>query len=160
MAVRIREATDDDSAAVIRLIEEVFSEYPGCVLDVDREEPHLRRVAGAFREWGGNFWVAEEAGRIVACCGYRPARSGDAIELKHLYVGAAARRRGLGNRLSEMVEHEAAARRAPAVELWTDTRFTDAHRLYEARGYEKTGETRDLNDLSASVEYYFRKPLD
>lgn len=155
----VRDARDADSAAVIALIAEVFSEYPGCILDVDREEPHLRRVATAFREWGGGFWVAEDGGRVVACCGYRPARQGAGLELKHLYVGPAARRRGLGNRFSEMVEREAQRRGAGFVELWSDTRFEDAHRLYESRGYARGRQTRDLNDLSHSVEHHFRKDL-
>ena len=40
--VRLRAVVDGDSAGLIRLIAAVFAEYPGCVLDVDREEPELR----------------------------------------------------------------------------------------------------------------------
>ena len=52
----LRPATDDDSAGVIALIARVFAEYPGCVLDVDREEPELRAPASSF----DRFWVVEE----------------------------------------------------------------------------------------------------
>lgn len=155
----IRDATDADSEAVIRVIEAVFTEYPGCVLDVDGEEPHLRRVASAFAAWGGRFWVAEEAGRVVACCGYRAVSAGDGAELKHLYVQMAAREAGLGNTLTEMVEREVVAAGAHFIELWTDTRFAAAHRLYERRGYVRGAETRELNDVSRSVELYFLKQL-
>ncbi len=155
----IREATDADSDAVIQLIEEVFSEYPGCVLDVDAEEPHLRGVATAFAAWRGRIWVVEAEGRVIACCGYRAARDPSGLELKHLYVTAAARGRGLGNTLTEMVEHEAARSDAAFVELWTDTRFTEAHRLYARRGYERGPHTRQLHDLSQSEEFYFCKRM-
>jgi putative acetyltransferase len=45
------------------------------------------------------------------------------------------------------------------VELWSDTRFEDAHRLYEGRGYRRGDELRELHDLSGSVEYYYRRSL-
>ena len=69
------------------------------------------------------------------------------------------RRAGLGSRLCELVETHARHRRVRFVELWTDTRFTDAHRLYERRGYVRGPETRALHDLSNSIEYYYHKPL-
>lgn len=155
----IRDATDDDSEAVIHLIDEVFGEYPGCVLDVDGEEPHLRTLASAFASWEGRVWVVEDQGRVVACCGYRAAPDTGGVELKHLYVAAGARGRGLGNTLTEMVEREAAGSGATFVELWTDTRFADAHRLYTKRGYARGPRTRQLNDLSRSEEFYFRKQI-
>jgi putative acetyltransferase len=51
------------------------------------------------------------------------------------------------------------SRRASAIELWSDTRFLDAHRLYEKRGYVRGPKTRELHDKSKSVEYYYRKAL-
>jgi putative acetyltransferase len=58
------------------------------------------------------------------------------------------------------VEVEARSRGVQAVELWSDTRFADAHRLYERRGYTRGPETRTLHDKSNSVEYYYRKYLN
>jgi putative acetyltransferase len=58
-----------------------------------------------------------------------------------------------------MAEREAAAAGAHFIELWTDTRFADAHRLYERRDYIRGAETRELNDVSRSVEFYFRKQI-
>jgi hypothetical protein len=43
--------------------------------------------------------------------------------------------------------------------LWTDTRFTGAHRFYERKGYVADGRTRDLYDLSNSVEFFLQKTL-
>jgi putative acetyltransferase len=153
---RIRSARDSDSEQLIRLIGDVYAEYSGCVLDVDAELPHLRAPASAFVAWGGRLWVAGGADRIEGCGGLSVHRG--VAELKHLYVERAARGRGLGNRLCELVEDEARRRGHDRIVLWSDTRFLDAHRLYERRGYAR-GPTRELNDLSASVEYHYQKSL-
>ena len=155
--VVIREGLDSDSEELIALIASIFAEYPGCVLDVDGEAPHLRRPASAFAGWGGGLWVAELNGRMVGCVGF--ADRGDAVELKHLYVATAARRRGLGGRLTRLVEEWARALGRTRLELWTDTRFIDAHRLYERLGYERGPETRALLDLSRTIEYFYSKRL-
>ena len=155
----IRDARDDDSWDLIGLIAACWAEYPGCILDVHGEEPWLLAPATAYREQGGHLWVAELDGRIVASVALRPAAEPDGIALKSLYVARAARRRGLGDRLTALVEDEARRRGATFVELWTDTRFADAHRLYERRGYVRGPDTRELHDLSKSVEYYYRKEL-
>jgi predicted GNAT family N-acyltransferase len=148
---------DGDSAALIELIGTCWAAYPGCVLDVDGEEPWLRAPATAYREWGGLMWVATLDGQVVACVGLKPRA--DAVELKSLYVAPAARRRGLGERLSRLVEVEATRRDVTRVVLWSDTRFTDAHRLYERLGYRRLSDVRELHDLSSSVEYSYQKDL-
>lgn len=156
----LRPVTDGDSAALIALIEACWTQYPGCVLDVDGEEPWLRAPASAYRVKGGSFWVVPAAGSaLAACVGAVPGAAGQALELKSLYVAAHARRRGLGARLVGWVETHARALGAPAVELWSDTRFTDAHRLYERLGYTRGRATRDLHDLSATTESVFGKDL-
>ncbi|MBI4514455.1 MAG: GNAT family N-acetyltransferase [Deltaproteobacteria bacterium] len=157
--VQIRDGRDQDGPALIALIGAVFSEYPGCVLDVDGEVPELRAIATAFRRAGGWVWVAEQAGTIVGCVGFTQAAQPGGLELRKLYVARAARRQGLGARLCELVEAAARGRGAAFIDLWTDTRFADAHRLYERLGYRR-GPTRELHDLSATIEYYYRKDLE
>jgi GNAT superfamily N-acetyltransferase len=88
----------------------------------------------------------------------KPGRD-DVVELKSLYVSAKARRQGLGELLTGLVEEEAVRRGARAVELWSDTRFADAHRLYARLGYRRLPHTRELHDLSDTTEYSFRKEL-
>ncbi|MCC6526439.1 MAG: GNAT family N-acetyltransferase [Polyangiaceae bacterium] len=159
----LRPARDADGAGVIALLGAVFAEYPGCVLDVDGEMPELRAIATWFARAGGRFYVVERAGGdgrapIVACVGHTPSGP-DGLELRKLYVARSARRGGLGGGLCELVESIGRAAGARFVELWSDTRFLDAHRLYERRGYRRGLRTRELHDLSASVEYHFRKEL-
>ncbi len=156
----VRPARDDDEQPLIQLISDVFAEYPGCVMDVDGEIPELRRIASYFEEHDGQFWVAESEGRVVGCIGHSPAAESSGIELKKLYVDASARVGGVGSKLLAKVEDAARSRKAKFIDLWSDTRFHAAHHFYAKRGYEKTGETRDLFDKSDTVEFYFKKTLD
>lgn len=157
-ALLIRDGNDTDSWDLIGLIAACWAEYPGCVLDVHGEEPWLLTPATTLAAQGGRLWVAESERRVVACVALRPARGGG-VELKSLYVARSVRRAGLGSRLVALVEAEAARRGASAIELWSDTRFTNAHALYQRLGYERDPHTRDLHDRSRSVEYGYRKSL-
>jgi len=40
--------------------------------------------------------------------------------------------------------------------LWSDTRFTNAHRLYEKLGFKPLGK-RELKDINKSVELGFKR---
>ncbi len=149
----LRPVADEDSAALIALIEGCWSDYPGCVMDVDGEEPWLRAPGSAYAAKRGRFWVVELDGALVACVGLV------ADELKTLYVSRGARRRGLGTRLVALVEDAARAEGAAGLVLWSDTRFTDAHRLYERLGYARAPGARERHDRSGTVEYRYAKPL-
>jgi putative acetyltransferase len=154
----IRSAHDFDSAGLIALIDTVFGEYPDCILDVDADMPELRNPSTSAHTANGRWWVAELDGAIVGSVAVSPAPA-HAVELKRLYVAAAARRRGLGQHLVRLVESEASHRNARRVFLWTDTRFADAHRLYERLGYARSPGTRPLHDVSNSIEYHYAKEL-
>lgn len=149
---RIRPARDADADAVIALIARVYGEYPGCILDVEREEPGLKAPASSF----DRFWVVEEGGAVGGCVG---CGLGETAELRKLYLDARLRGRGLGRDLIGLVEETARAHGAERIELWSDTRFKTAHAVYERCGYRKTGRTRDLHDLSNSTEFHFEKEL-
>jgi len=153
----IREARDSDADGLIALIGACWAEYDGCFLDVDGEVPELRAIARYVSERGGRFWVAEQDGRIVASAGYLPSPLG--VEICKLYVDRSQRRRGLGGTLVGMVEAAAVETGAGEVELWSDTRFLDAHRLYERCGYVRQTQTRSLADISNTVEYHYAKRL-
>ena len=149
----LRPARDDDADGVIALIARVFTEYPGCVLDVDKEEPELRAPASLY----DRFWVLEDAGEIVGCsaCAIAPP----VVELKKIYLDARMRGQGWGRRLIELVEQEAQAHGASRLEAWSDTRFVTAHAVYRKLGYAQGPKTRFLHDLSETEEYSFSKAV-
>ena len=154
---RIRAARDGDAAGLISLIEAVFLEYAGCVLDVGGEEPELLTIETCYRAGNGQFWGAEREGCIVGSAGVRPGSDARTLELKKLYVSRRLRRQGLGSRLMQLAEAELVERGRERMELWSDTRFEDAHRLYAGRGYRRSPATRALHDRSRSIEAYFHR---
>ena len=163
-ALTTRPAHDSDRDALIELIGSAYAEYPGCVLDVEREEPDLLVIASAYARYQGEFWVTIDAvaGALVASAGYLPSPAPEYrgwLQLRKLYVARAWRRRGLASALLRGVEAAAHERGAPGIELWSDTRFLDAHRFYARHGFERGALTRELFDLSQSVEYHFEKRL-
>lgn len=156
MSVKLRAARDGDALDVIELIGSVFGEYANCVMDVDGEMPELRGIATYIQNHGGEFWVAHRDERIVGMGGY--VANGDGLELRKLYVHRHERNAGIGRRIMALVEGAAKTRRAAFIDLWSDTRFTTAHAFYERHGYVRGG-TRELHDLSKTVEYHFTKTL-
>jgi GNAT superfamily N-acetyltransferase len=155
----IRPAEDRDAQDLFGLLSLCFAEYPGCFVDPHGDLPDLRQPGASFARAGGSFWVAEdERGRACACVAIDFPHPRTA-ELHRLYVRPDRRRRGLGEALVRLVEGEARRRRAQRIFFWSDTRFTDAHRLYRRLGYSGGEVTRNLGDISNSVEYRFEKGL-
>jgi putative acetyltransferase len=159
-----RAALDGDAAGLIELIGGAYAEYPGCILDVQGEEPDLLAIASAYAGKGGEFWVSidEASGALVGSIGWLPSPSvgmSEWVQLRKLYVARSYRRRGLASELCARVQAAAEQRGALGIELWSDTRFRDAHRFYARRGFERLPETRQLFDVSQSTEYHFARRL-
>jgi putative acetyltransferase len=122
--------------------------------------PELARPATSFAAMHGRFWVVERDGAIAGCVGMAPDHDDPTlVELKKLYLLSSLRGRGLGRRLISLVEDETRQRGIERIHLWSDTRFTTAHGVYERCGYTRLAETRELHDLSFTVEFHFEKTL-
>ena len=147
-----------EAPAVIELIHRVFDEYD-FIWEPEEEFWDLLGEEFPYQEPRGALWVARDAaGRIV---GSIAAERIDAatVEFHRLYLDARLRGAGHGRRL--MLEAIAWARRAGCrdVVLWSDTRFDDAHRLYERLGFRRSGE-RALDDVNATVEFRYERRVD
>lgn len=155
----VRPAMDADAQELFGLFALCFAEYPGCFVDPHDDLRDLRDPASSFAARGGAFWVLEdERGRVCACVAVDYPEAGIA-ELHRLYVRPDQRRRGLGVALVRLAEAHAREHGAHTLFFWSDTRFTDAHRLYERLGYVLSDETRELGDISSTAEIRFDKPL-
>ena len=156
----LRPGRDDDAAGFIALIDACWSEYPGCILDVDAEEPQLRALASYFNSQGGMLVAAVAGGRIVGMAASRPLPGAAGVwEICKVYVDATLRGTGLAHRLLDRVEDHARAGGAQTLRLWSDSRFDRAHRFYERRGFVRDGPDRVLNDISNTTELAFARPL-
>jgi len=155
----IRLVDDGDAQDIFGLIAICYAEYPGCFVDPHDDLPDLRAPSVSYAASGGAFWAVEdERGRICACVAVDFPEAGTA-ELHRLYVRPDRRGQGLGSRLVRRAESHARQRGAAQMVLWSDTRFTTAHRLYSRLGYTQTGGQRQLADISQSAEYRFEKAL-
>ncbi len=79
--ISIRRVENVDSAQVIALVARCFADYPGCVLDVDGEEPGLRAPADHFE----SMWVAELDQHIV---GMIAGKLGDSADGWQFHLGS------------------------------------------------------------------------
>lgn len=151
----LRTATLSDTVGIVKLVGEVYAEY-GLILDTENDEPHLLHVAEFFRARDGEFWVVDDDHIIKATVGV--FLNGAAAELKTLYVHPSLRRQGWGQRLVELVMNYSRQAGKRGIQLWSDTRFTTAHRLYRNMGFTECG-TRQIHDSNMSEEYCFEKQL-
>jgi GNAT superfamily N-acetyltransferase len=110
--------------------------------------PHLVPPLGAWL-------VVRLEGRVVGGIGMRELEPGVG-EVKHMYVLAEARRRGIGRRLMVAVEDEARRRGLHTLRLDTRRDLLEAIALYASRGYlEIPAFTR-----GEYVDHWFEKRLD
>lgn len=156
--ISVRPVKDNDAEGLFTLIGGCFAEYEGVFLDRDGLDSDLKSYETYIRELGGQGFVAERGGRIVGSVACGPSGE-NSWEVKRLYLSDTLRGSGMGLKLLHMIEHIARSAGASHMDAWSDTRFLRAHSFYEREGYVKCPETRDLNDISNSVEYYFIKQL-
>ena len=138
--MRIRPATEADSAAVTALWTEAYSgraEGEGRVAPYEEHEFFATAAEG-------ELFVAELDGaavgvvlmRVPGALGRAVARDGEA-ELGRLAVAAPARGQGIGRVLAQLCGEQARLAGAEAVALWSRPYQVEAHRLYESLGYER-----------------------
>ncbi len=141
-AVGIRRAKTADSAAAAAVVKSVYDEY-GFTWDEHGYHADLLDVETAYTA----FFVAELDGRIVGTAGLSQHGS-----LERLYVLPDARGAGAGSALLAAVADEARRRGHERLEIWSDKRFEDAHRLYRREGARVVGE-RVHDDPDSSHEW-------
>jgi len=171
----VRRATNLDVDGVVRVIHAVFDEY-GFTWEEDGYHADLYDLEASYDAIGDRFYVAEldgailgtaaleifppnpgAAGAIVQVETYRRV-SGTDCSVERLYVHPDGRRRGVGQALLAHVIGEARALGFGNMEIWSDKRFTDAHRLYQRFGAVVAGD-RILDDPDESPEWGLYIPL-
>ncbi|MFH1805981.1 MAG: GNAT family N-acetyltransferase [Pseudomonadota bacterium] len=158
--VILRPARNADGEGIGALIAAVFADYPGCIYDRAAEFPELDAIADYFTARNGAMWVLERGGMIAGCLGVTVDQPGMG-ELHKVYLDRNLRGQGRAQQLLATA-YEWLAHHHPACSdlmLWTDTRFAAGHRFYEKCGFVRSGQQRQLDDLSHSAEYHFTASL-
>ncbi|HRI42727.1 MAG TPA: GNAT family N-acetyltransferase [Fimbriimonadaceae bacterium] len=172
----VRPYRTGDETGVVATVRAVYDEY-GFTWD---EHGYCADLYDLDGHYGGDafaFWIAETEAGIAGCGGLEtfplvpgeppalvpgeglPRLAGTDCGLLRLYVHPEARRQGIGSALFETVIAEARRRGCRALEIWSDKRLLDAHRLYERRGAVRVGE-RICDDPDDSPEWGMLLRLD
>jgi putative acetyltransferase len=170
MSLSIQPATAADSSGVVRVVRAVYDEY-GFTWDAEQYHADLYNLQAYYLDRGHAFWVARNGeGEIVGTVALElfdalPGEPGAAVRigetvrlggcdsaLERLYVHPAARRQGAGRALVETVLAEARRRGRRHLEIWSDKRFGEAHRLYQRVGAVPVAE-RICHDPDQSPEW-------
>ena len=153
----IRPGTRDDAPGIVALIGRVFAEY-AWIWDPPTEVPDLLDFDAHYAAPHGAFWVVIDGGRVVGSAGVD--RRGPALaELHRLYLEPGQRGRGLGEALVRRVLEWCRAEAIARLELWSDTRFEHAHRLYLRLGFRRDGERTLDGDINDTREYRFEREV-
>jgi GNAT superfamily N-acetyltransferase len=169
MPLLIRPADNRDSVGVVNVIRAVFDEY-SFTWEEGGYHADLYDIDSFYTAKGHTFYVAESDGRIVGTialerfdlikgplgelatlCGFVRVQGCD-CSLERMYVHPEARKQGIGGALIRQVVSTATAEGRRALELWSDKRFADAHRLYGRFGARVVGE-RICHDPDQSPEW-------
>ena len=156
-ALSVRPAGSADAPGVVELIGRVYVEY-GFVYVPEVEVPDLFQFDRHYAPPHGAFYVVREGDVIVGSVGVERLDDGSA-ELHRLYLDTRLRGRGTGRALVEAALDWCRAQKIPRMILWSDTRFDQAHRLYDRMGFRRTGERVLPGDLNQTREYGFERPV-
>jgi putative acetyltransferase len=175
MSFVIRPAVGEDSPAAAEVVHAVFQEY-GFSWDADDYCADLYDIQAHYLDEGDYFWIGETDGRIVGTTALElfetlPGVIGEAVELagqvragaadcslERLYVHPRARGQGLGRALLETTLSKAQELGRRAMEVWSDKKLLNAHRLYGHYGAIQIGD-RICDDPDESPEWGFVLPL-
>jgi GNAT superfamily N-acetyltransferase len=110
----------------------------------------------AYAPPDGFFEVAVEGGEVIGTVG--GTSHGGVAELKRLYLYDRHRGRGIGRALLDRFLAWARSKGCTRAILWSDKRFTDAHRLYALAGFRVMGD-RVCDDPDRSPEWGYSLDL-
>lgn len=137
-AVVVREATQADAGAISSLLREAFREFEALytpeafVATAQAESGVLARIEE------GPVWVAEREQALIGTVA--AVRAVDSIVVRGMAVAPSARGLGVGRMLLERTEHFARGLAVQRLSLYTTPFLKQAIRLYQAAGFQFTGE--------------------
>jgi putative acetyltransferase len=151
-------ATRADVPDVLALLARIWREY-NFVWAPEIEFPDLFDFDAYYAAPRGAFWVVrDDAGRVVGCVGVDRVDT-DTAEIHRVYLDAHLRGRGLGRMLVETALAWARQHGFARMVLWSDTRFTQSHRLYDRMGFVRLGERTVPNDPNDSREFRLERDV-
>jgi putative acetyltransferase len=171
MSFLIRPATGADSPHAAEVVKAVFQEYD-FTWDADDYCADLYDLEAHYLSLGSHFWVAEVDGWLCGTTALElhdllPGTVGESIiskdkvraagsdcSLERLYVHPGARSLGIGRALLETSIGKARGLGRKSMEIWSDKKLENAHRLYGHYAAIAIGD-RICDDPDESPEWGF-----
>lgn len=139
---RIEQATSPGDVALARRLFVEYQRAIGVDLCFQGFQAEVAGLPGAYAPPRGRLFIARVDGRPAGCGALRPL-SGDAAEMKRMWVRPAFRGLGLGRAVAEALLAAARAEGYARVRLDTLPVMTEARGLYRSLGF---GEVAPYND--------------
>lgn len=153
-----RIALPEDIPAMTAIIAETFEEY-GWIFVMADELPDFVDYPAAYEHTPNRLYAMRDAaGAVIGSIALKVGDEG--AYLSRVYLKRSERGRGLGKVMVRFILDVARESGHPHVHLWTDTRFTTAHGLYERMGFERQPVIRSLHDTNNSFEFRYDLDLD
>jgi ribosomal protein S18 acetylase RimI-like enzyme len=157
----VRRARPDDLDAAGAVTVAAYSEFT-----LGPDDPYVRKLRdAATRDREAELWVADLDGVVVgtvtiALAGspWREIGEPDEGEFRMLAVSPAARRRGVGEALMQLVLDRFRELGARAIVLSSLAEMSSAHRVYERVGFRRTPD-RDWSPVPGVALIAFRMEL-
>ena len=134
--ISIKEATTADALLQARTLFKEYQAALGVDLGFQDFENELANLPGQYAAPGGRLLLASSDSRVAGCVALRPL-SGDACEMKRLFVRPAFRAHGVGRMLAERAISEARSIGYRRMCLDTLPSMGRAQQLYEALGFRE-----------------------
>jgi putative acetyltransferase len=153
----IREATDEDGAALERLVADVSAGgREGALADADA----FARPATHYAERGGRLWVVERDGALAGSLGLTAHVRPKEFELSLLCLDEETRGQGFAAALLAGANAFAAASGGDRLSVWVDAASEETERFCERHGFKRApglragpeGSGRTLHQFTRDVE--------
>lgn len=171
MDITVRAFSPDDAAEVRNLfvrinrllappnLADAFERYIASSLVEE-----IDRIVDYYAEKQGAFWVAIGDTRLVGMFGLELQPTGDAMELRRMYVDPDVRRQGVARKMLNFAEAECRRRQVRRLDLSTSELQAEALSLYRNSGFqlvrEEVAETASNKTLGGGIRrYHFTKRL-
>lgn len=140
--IRIRIYSEEDREEVIRLVLHCQNDGTRPPVTVG-DQPELLHIRKEYMSEGGNFWVAEEDGRIAGSIGLMNCGDGIAVLKKFFtYEKYRSSPYHLGRRLYSRLLEFAKSSGIKMLILDTPKNTERAHKFYEASGFKSIEESQ------------------
>ncbi|MTH18146.1 GNAT family N-acetyltransferase [Flavobacterium sp. LC2016-01] len=134
----IRAIKKEDNKAVAELIRSVFDEMEIPKVGTAYADPYLDLMFEEYNKPKSVYFVVENEGEIVGCCGIAPLENGDPeiCELQKMYFLPKTRGLGIGGQMMEKCLNEARNFGFKKCYIETMPFMHDAQKLYKKSGFE------------------------